>query len=239
MADDANFYIAEARNYILKNNIDTYNIQNNKVLKIGNKTIKISQYKPWTLILYQKGNQPKNIYPVDIEKELPNYYSIHENTFNSIESILQEHNLNPTNILYKNEFNIHKDDSKDYVLIIQNNDKKSILLIKQKNGKYSLNLKNDEALPCEECGNGAESFYDYKIENGLLSFSSSFKSNETIYQMNFQFKNDSSFILNHVEIHKSKIGESSEEKIVLDKNKFGLIKIEDFNYSNFLSKYVI
>lgn len=75
IADDANYYIAEAGEYISKNNIDTIDANIDKTVKIGKLNIKLSQYKPWSLLLYTKG-KIKNVYPVDIENELPKFYEI-------------------------------------------------------------------------------------------------------------------------------------------------------------------
>lgn len=239
IADDANFYTAEAGNYSIKNKIDTVNTFNDKIIKIGNSVISLSKYKPWTLLLYKKGEQVVNIFPVDMEKEFFSYYPDNKDESKTNNEILSKYNLSPSNILYKNKINFYANEEKNNVFILQNEDanKRTFLLIKNKKTV----IKSENIIPCEECGNGAESFYDYKIENGILYFSSSYKSNENIYQMNFEFTKDqnSFFILNKVIINKSSIGESNENKIILNQKEFGQIKIENFNYSDFVSKYVL
>ena len=128
------------------------------------------------------------------------------------------------------------------MLIIQNsNGTKSLLQIKNENNSYSLLFKNDNVIPCEDCGNGAESFYDYNADKSILVFSSSFKSDEEIYKTDFEFKNEGNgiFSLNSVSIFKSEIGKSEENKITLNENNFGTISLKDFDYSKFLSKYVL
>ncbi|SFI50031.1 hypothetical protein [Halpernia frigidisoli] len=244
VADDANFYTAEAGDYIIKKGVDTININNRKILKIGTKVINISKYKPWTLLLYKKGeSQVKNIFSLDIENEFSNYYVKNkENSDGDLESVLINNKFNPSNILFKNEFDFNTDGLKDYILILNKEDNlKTIILIERTKNNYSLSFANDNAIPCEECGNGAESFYDYKVEKDNIFFSSSYKSNENIYKIDFKFKNnkDNAFILDKVIIYKSEIGESSENKIVLDKSTFGLKTLKDFNYSNFISKYIL
>ena len=74
IADDSNFYIAEAGNFLKENKMDTINVYNNKILKIGNSIIKLSEYKPWSLLLYKKNKNIINVFPVDIEKEFNNYF---------------------------------------------------------------------------------------------------------------------------------------------------------------------
>lgn len=75
IADDAHYYVAEAREYISKNNIDTIDLDIDATLKIGKLNIKLSQYKPWSLLLFRKG-KIKNIFPVDIQEEFPEFYGI-------------------------------------------------------------------------------------------------------------------------------------------------------------------
>ena len=75
IADDANYYTAEAGEYISKNNIDRVDAEIDKIIKIGKININLSQYKPWSLLLYAKG-KVKNVYPIDIEDELPKFYGI-------------------------------------------------------------------------------------------------------------------------------------------------------------------
>ncbi|GAA5088744.1 hypothetical protein GCM10023210_12700 [Chryseobacterium ginsengisoli] len=83
IADDANYYTAEARDYILKNNIDTLDLYIDKKIRIGKIDIKLSKYKPWSLLLYRKG-KIKNVFPVDIESELPQFYEIKTKTSNNL-----------------------------------------------------------------------------------------------------------------------------------------------------------
>lgn len=242
MADDANFYVAEAGNYIIKQKIDTVNIENDKIIKIGSSTISLLKYKPWTLLLYEKGKQVKNIFPVDIEKEFPIYFSKKNESTQNIDDVLTSNHYTTLDIIEKNEIDINNDKKPDLALILQDKkeNSKDFLLLKNIENKYAVLIKNKNAIPCEDCGNGAESFYDYKIDNASLSFSSSFKSNEDIYRMVFSFKNvNSNLLLDKVKIYKSKVGETSENESSLNKNSFGNISINDFNYSNFMSKFVL
>lgn len=244
IADDANFYTAEAGDYIINQRVDTINITNQKILKIGGKVINVSKYKPWTLLLYKKDqSQIKNIFPIDIEKEFFNYYlKNQENNNGSLEDFLITNKLNPSNILYKNEFDFNADGLLDYILILKKDDNvKTFILIEKANNNFSLSFASDVAIPCEACGNGAEAFYDYKVEKGNLLFSSSYKSNEDIYKIDFKFKNfaDNSFVLDKVTVNSSKVGESTEKEVILDKTTFGVIRLRDFNYSDFIGKYII
>ena len=243
MADDANFYVAEAGSYVLKNKVDTTNVNNNVILKIGKTVILTSKYKPWTLLLYQKGNTVSNIFPVDIQEQFPKYFNGKNETYSSINDILGKLQLSTSNIIYKNELDFNKDNSTDYVLILQDDkdSSRNILFLKKNEEGYSLVIKNNKAIPCEECGNGAESFYDYNLTPALLSFSSSYKSNDDIYRVVFEFKTDKKYIyvLDKVSVHKSLMGDSNEINTYLDTNKFGVIPIGSFNYSEFLEKFIL
>lgn len=158
-----------------------------------------------------------------------------------IEDILSAHNINSSNILYKNEIDFDNNGKGDYVLIGKmDNNTNDLLIIKNDNNGYSVVLENKDAIPCENCGNGAESFYDYRVDNKSLSFTSSYKSNEDIYMIEFEFTNNAKniYVLNKVTVNKSKIGESIESKTNLNNKNFGIIILKNFNYSNFLSKYI-
>ena len=197
-------------------------------------------------MLYKKDqSQIKNIFPIDIEKEFFNYYNLksqENNNDGSLEDFLIKNKLNTSNILYKNEFDFNADGLLDYILILKKDDNlKTIILIERAKNNFSLSFASDVAIPCEECGNGADSFYDYNVDKSNLLFSSSYKSNEDIYKIDFKFKSfkDNSFVLDKVNVNSSKVGESTEKKVVLDQTTFGLIKLKDFNYSNFIGKYII
>ena len=242
IADDSNFYIAEAGNFLKENKMDTINVYNNKILKIGNSIIKLSEYKPWSLLLYQKNKKITNVFPIDIESEFSKYFSKQEKSSSSINDILLKYKINSSNILSKNEEDFDNNGTKDYLLITQNDDgTKSLLQLKNEKNNYSLFFKNDNAIPCEDCGNGAESLYDYKIDKNSLFFSSSFKSNEEIYKMDFEFKNDGNgiFLLSNVNVYKTEVGNSQENKSSLNKNNFGEINLKNFNYSKFTSTYIL
>lgn len=242
IADDSNFYTAEAGNFLKENKMDTINVYNNKILKIGNSIIKLSEYKPWSLLLYKKNKNIINVFPIDIEKEFNNYFLKKDNALSSINDIFLKYNINSSNILNKNEEDFDSNGTKDYMLIIQNsNGTRSLLQIENENNSYSLLFKNDHVILCEDCGNGAESFYDYNVDKSILVFSSSFKSDEEIYKTDFEFKNEGngSFSLNSVSVFISEIGKSEENKITLSENNFGTISLKDFNYSKFLSKYIL
>lgn len=244
IADDANFYTAEAGRYVIKNMTDTININNNKILKIGKNIFPLSKYKPWTLLLYKKGQkQLHSIFPIDIEKEFNSYYSMNEKKqSNTIEQILSKNKFNSLDILFKNEYDFNDDGFKDYIIILQNPDKnkRTIMLIENKNNKYFLVFANNSAIPCEDCGNGAESFYNYKIENIFLKFDSSYKSNDDIYKLHFEFKNEkNSYLLNKVIVVHSIIGENIENETVLDRNKFNEINLQTFNFIDFVSNYIL
>lgn len=243
MADDANFYMAEAGNYVRAKKVDTVNVKNNSILKIGKKVISLSKYKPWSLLLYEKGKQPAHTFPMNIQEEFDNYFFKKDKFFKSIEDILHTYNLNSENILYKNEADLWNDKKQDYILITKEDDNNTndLLIIKNEKEGYSVVLENKNAIPCEDCGNGAESFYDYRVDSNSFFFSSSYKSNEDIYKIDFEFAYDKKdiYTLNTVTITKNKMGESTENKTVLNKNNFGLIPIRNFSYSSFLSKYIL
>ncbi|WP_048509729.1 hypothetical protein [Chryseobacterium sp. FH2] len=90
MADDAHFYVAEAGEFIIKNNIDTINLGKNNFVKIGKRMFPLSKYKPWTLLLYQKGKEPLNIFPINIEKEFLNYFITENNKVSVSNSSLEK-----------------------------------------------------------------------------------------------------------------------------------------------------
>lgn len=240
-ADDAHFYNAEAANYIKKNSIDTVNIDNSKIIKIGNRNIKLARYKPWSLLLYQKGKHPINVFPADIAAEFPKYFSKERKQISGIDKILKEHNF--TNIISKKDLDFNNDGNADYIIVSEGLNKhlRTISFIKHVDDQYKLILQNKNAIPCEECGNGAESFYHYQVTPVSLAFSSSYKSNNDIYNIDFEFKNgkDNFYSLNKAFVRKSLLGDSSETTITLDKSKFGNISIGNFNYSDFLSKFIL
>lgn len=243
IADDANFYTAEAGNYIREQNVDTINITNQMVLKIGKKVIDGSKYKPWTLLLYKKeGSEIKNIYPIDIEKYFPNYYSKNSPSSNeSLDDFLNNRKYNSSNILFENKFDSNSG-SQDYILILNKDDNiRTLIVIKKAGNSYSLSFANDNAIPCEQCGNGAQSFYDYEVKKDSLLFSSSYKSNEDIFKIDFKFKNNNgnSFFLDEVILSRSIIGASTENRVTLDKTTFGLLALQNFNYTDFISEYIL
>lgn len=162
---------------------------------------------------------------------------------NKIEDVLSVYNINSSNILYKNEIDFNNNGKWDYVLIGKKDDNNTndLLIIKNDNNGYSVVLENKDAIPCEDCGNGAELFYDYRVDNKSLSFTSSYKSNEDIYMIEFEFINDAKniYVLNKATVNKSKIGESIESKTILNNKNFGIIVLKNFNYSSFLAKYIL
>lgn len=242
IADDANFYTAEAGNYIREQNVDTINITNRIVLKIGQKVINASKYKPWTLLLYKKeGSEIKNIYPIDIEKYFSDYYSKNVPSNNeSLEDFLSNRKYNTSNILFENKYDFNNGSQECIVILNKDDNIKTLIVIKKARNTYALLFANDNAIPCEQCGNGAQSFYDYEVKKDSLLFSSSYKSNEDIFKIDFKFKNNNnSFFLDEVFISNSKIGASTESKVTLDKTTFGVLTLKDFNYSDFISKYVL
>lgn len=160
-----------------------------------------------------------------------------------VSSILSAYNINSSNILYKNEIDFDNNGKVDYILVCKKDGSNTndLLIIKNDNNGYSVVLENKDAIPCEDCGNGAESFYDYRVDNKSLSFTSSYKSNEDIYMIEFEFINDAKniYVLNKATVNKSKIGESIETKAILNNKNFGIIILKNFNYSSFLSKYIL
>ncbi|WP_415325555.1 hypothetical protein [Chryseobacterium sp. MMS23-Vi53] len=240
MADDANFYNAEAGDFILKNRVDTINIENKNILKLGQKVISLSMYKPWTLLLYHKGKKPLNIYPIDIEKEFFNYFEKENSARNNINEILKKNHLNSSNIIYNNEIK-NGDNNLNIIIIAKDDNFKNIVFLQKSNDNYSLILNSDTIIPCEECGNGGDTFYDYKVNNDILSFSSSYKTNEDIYNINFTFKKhkEKIFLLDNVTISESRIGGSTGKHRILNKDNFGEIGIQEFNYMNFISNNIL
>ena len=74
IADDANFYNAEAQYFLKEKKIKIENISNNQFLKIGDTIIKISQYKPWTILLYNKNGSFNNFAPIDIKESYLQFF---------------------------------------------------------------------------------------------------------------------------------------------------------------------
>lgn len=162
---------------------------------------------------------------------------------NKVEDILSGYNINSSNILYKNKIDFDNNGKGDYVLVCKKDGSNTndLLIIKNDNAGYSVVLENNDAIPCEDCGNGAESFYDYRVDGKSLSFTSSYKSNEDIYMIEYEFTADvkSIYVLNKATVNKSRMGESLDTKAILNNKNFGIIALKDFNYSSFLSKYIL
>ena len=75
MADDANYYMSEAQNFIKNKQIDTLSIVDNKIIIFDNRdTINSKKLPLWSLVLYSKGKNPKIIYPIDISNEYDKYF---------------------------------------------------------------------------------------------------------------------------------------------------------------------
>ena len=70
MADDANYYMSEAQNFI-KNKKDARKYSLNSLFR---DTINSKKLPLWSLVLYSKGKNPKIIYPIDISNEYDKYF---------------------------------------------------------------------------------------------------------------------------------------------------------------------
>jgi|UPI00068ECA82 hypothetical protein len=129
IADDANYYTAEAGNLLIKNNIDTVNVKNDKILYAGEKKIILSTYKPWSLLLYKKGGIFKNIDPIDLfssnEKIIPVFFNNNYKKNGDYKRIVSNENditdslKSVYKILQKKECDLNEDGLNDIVLIFQ------------------------------------------------------------------------------------------------------------------------
>jgi len=91
IADDANFYNAEAQYFLKEKKIKIENISNNQFLKIGDTIIKISQYKPWTILLYNKNGSFNNFAPIDIKESYLQFF-LPEAKVNDLEKYQNQEN---------------------------------------------------------------------------------------------------------------------------------------------------
>lgn len=136
--------------------------------------------------------------------------------------------------------NINNDNFKDVVLILKNKFKKYketdrylIFLIKQ-NESYKISLSSKNILPCLECGNKADSFSDFSVNNKKISFYSSYlNSNDGKKRGYFFISKKGKFYLKKITVEKIVIGNNKSEIKTYSEKNFGKVMLKDFNFNDY------
>ena len=75
MADDANFYTADAIEYLQNKNIDIFYLDSIKIVCFNEKNTVDFSDLAWDFVLYKKNTSPKVVKAIDLKYEFENYFN--------------------------------------------------------------------------------------------------------------------------------------------------------------------
>lgn len=267
IADDANYYTAEAGSLLVGKGVDTINISNNKIIQIGEKKITLSKYKPWTLLLYREGGRLTNIYPVDLLSPNDKVQMLLTDFFNT--NVLQKNNDNHKNIvtnkndiidslksnyqlIQKKQCDLNNDGFKDIILVFQplkaftQKDKITLdspVYVLINNGKNEFHVdKNKNIIYTFMPNTPAEGFRDVVIKDNFFTIEQQEGGGKYFIDSYTTFKYDKpskSIILS--KYSKSYTDRNDPDKLVPDdiytSKNFKTITFEEYNAQNIDEKF--